>query len=69
MEESRANHRQLVDGQKQLSEQNADLVTDMKFWKEMVFGGKFGDTPEKDTSGNTSQGMSLINELYKFNKI
>ena len=35
----------------------------------MVFGGKFGDSPEKNTSANTSGGMSLINELYKFNRI
>ena len=35
----------------------------------MVSGGKFGDSREKNTSANTSGGMSLINELYKFNRI
>ena len=68
MEELRENHRQLVAGQKQLSAQLADLGNDLKFWKEMVFEYKQGNTPEKDTSGTPSYTMSLINELVRMNR-
>ena len=52
MEELRATHRQLVDGQKQLSEQMEELSNQFQFWKDIVFGGKTGNSPEKCSSGS-----------------
>ena len=52
MEEIHANHRQLVDGQKQLSEQMEELSNQFQFWKDIAFGGKTGNSPEKCSSGS-----------------
>ena len=62
MEELRANHKQLMDGQKQLSEQLHDLGRQTRFWNKMVYGDKFGESYEKCSSGNTN---SLLHELCK----
>ena len=52
MDELRANHRQLVDGQKQLSEQMEELANQFQFWKDIVFGGKTENSLEKCSSGS-----------------
>ena len=52
MDELRSNHKQLVDGQKQLSEQMEELSNQFQFWKDIVFGGKTGNSPEKCSSGS-----------------
>ena len=65
MEELRANHRQVIEGQKQLSEQIHELGSQSRFWNQMVFGDKSGNTSEKCSSANTS----LLYELYKFRQM
>ena len=52
MNELRENHKQLVDGQKQLSEQMDDIANQFQFWKDFVFAGKTGNSPEKCSSGS-----------------
>ncbi|XP_017227470.1 uncharacterized protein LOC108203224 [Daucus carota subsp. sativus] len=52
MDELRANHKQLVEGQKQLSEQMDDIANQFQFWKDFVFDGKTGNSPEKCSSGS-----------------
>ncbi|XP_063948186.1 uncharacterized protein LOC135152259 [Daucus carota subsp. sativus] len=59
MDELRDNHKQLVEGQKLLSEQMDDLANQFQFWKDIVFGGKTGNTPEKVSS------VSFVHELQK----
>ena len=62
MEELRSNHKQLVDGQKQLSEQMEELSNQFDFWKDIVFGGKTGNSPEKCSSG--SFGYELRKRMF-----
>ena len=52
MDELRDNHKRLVDGQKQLSEHMDDIASQFQFWKDIVFAGKTGDSPEKCSSGS-----------------
>ncbi|XP_017228645.1 uncharacterized protein LOC108203941 [Daucus carota subsp. sativus] len=52
MDELRAKHKQLVDGQKQMSEQMDDIANQFQFWKDFVFAGKTGNSPEKCSSGS-----------------
>ena len=52
MDELHDNHKQLVEGQKLLSEQMDDLANQFQFWKDIVFGGKTGTSPKKCSSGS-----------------
>lgn len=62
MSELRANHKEVMDGQKQLSEQMAELVSQVGFWKEMMFGAQTSTASEKCSSGSFA--YELCKRMY-----
>ena len=62
MNELRSNHKEVMDGQKQLSEQMAELVSQVGFWKDMMFGARTSTASEKCSSGSFA--YELCKRMY-----
>ena len=62
MDELRANHKEVMDGQKQLSEQMGELVSQFGFWKDMMFGARTSTASEKCSSGSFA--YELCKRMY-----
>ena len=62
MDELRANHKEVMDGQKQLSEQMDALNSQFGFWKDMMFGARTSTASEKCSSGSFA--YELCKRMY-----
>ncbi|KAL1803452.1 hypothetical protein ACET3Z_032099 [Daucus carota] len=62
MDELRANHKEVMDGQKQLSEKMGELNTQFAFWKDMMFGARTSTASEKCSSGSFA--YELCKRMY-----
>nr|XP_017217278.1 PREDICTED: uncharacterized protein LOC108194852 [Daucus carota subsp. sativus] len=62
MDELRANHKEVMDGQKQLSEKMVELNSQFAFWKDMMFGARTSTASEKCSSGSFA--YELCKRMY-----